>query len=65
MAAPRRPNTRSANEARRDPLGRVSKPVRVLAPPEVHEWLKSLSPGEIGQILTVAKPPQARVTGGA
>ena len=67
MPAPKRPNTTAATNARRDPQGRVSKPVRILASAAVHEQLAQMTPGEIGDVLAMylASPARARAPAAA
>lgn len=44
-------DTTAANNARRDPLGRVSDKARLLMAAEVWEWANTLTPEERGNIL--------------
>lgn len=60
MPAPKNPNTAAAVAARRDPQGRVSKPVRILASASVHERLAEMTPAEIGDVLAMYLAAQAR-----
>jgi hypothetical protein len=52
MPAPKNPNTGPATDARKLQPGEMSEKYRIRGSTELHTWLASLTPSQIGELLS-------------